>query len=74
MAETSDIEEVQVSELRKDLRRKILEGKPLIVRKNSSVVALFLPASSSAYYPRRLKGHEGAQLRNALESILEQIG
>jgi hypothetical protein len=74
MPQAERIEEVQVSELRKDLRRRILEGKPLIVRKNSLVVALFLPASSSQYYPHHLKGHEGAQLRNALESILQQIG
>ena len=41
------VDDVQVSELRKELRERLDFKQPLIVRRNSSVVAILLPVETS---------------------------
>jgi hypothetical protein len=71
--EIERIEEVQVSVLRADIRARLSAGKPLIVRKNSSALAVVLCVVSHrwgiAEHPRRQK----KRLRTELESILKQL-
>jgi hypothetical protein len=73
MPESVRVEEVQVSELRKRYKFLLQEGKPLILRKNTSVVGVLLclkiPRWSSLEHPRK----EGRRLRTELESILKQL-
>jgi hypothetical protein len=73
MEENERIEEVQVSALRASLRRRLLGGKPLILRKNSSVVGVLFCVESTFYgtidHPRKLAG----RLRAELVAVLKQL-
>lgn len=73
MAENERIEAVQVSELRKRYKSYLAVKKPLILRRNSSVVGVLLCVETSWYgrieHPRK----EFARLRAELEAVLKQI-
>jgi hypothetical protein len=74
MAEYQPIEKIKVSELRKTLKRRLEEKKTLIVKRNSSVVAVLLCVETSRYgrveNPRAEKKRLLAELEAAISRIV----
>ena len=73
MEENECIEQVQVSELRKRYKSYLAAKKPLILRKNRTVVGLLLCVECHRWggidHPRK----ERSRLRAEFEAVLKQI-
>ncbi len=74
MAENERIEQVQVSELTKRYKSYLAAKKPLILRKNSTVVGLLLCVVCHRWGGIDHPGKERSRLRAELEAVLKQLG
>lgn len=67
------IEEVQLSELRKNLSPRLNSKNPLIVRRNSTIVAVVFSVNGSWYRGVENPEEERRRLIAELESVLARI-
>jgi hypothetical protein len=74
MPEDTAVEVVQVSDVRKNLKVRLSQKKPLVLMRNSSVVAILLCVEGSVYgrveHPRLEAKRLRAELQAALDKIL----
>jgi hypothetical protein len=67
------VEEVQVSELRKELRQRLDFKQPLIVRRNSQPIGILFAVETSYYGNLDNPTRQKSRLRAELEAVLDKL-